>query len=119
MKELKKECGVTRISMENISLLVALHGPVRFMLHFAPIERVSHATMIGFQDGTLFRVTGFSSGFAGEGPHGLHVAIEKWLDRRDITIRHLDKWYGARYLILSGKGNGQRLYYMDDHTEVW
>lgn len=119
MKQLKKEGGVTQISLHNIALLVALHGPVRFMLHMAPIERISHATLIGFKDGNLFRVTGFSSGYCGEGPHGLLTAIETWLNRHDITIEHIEKWNGNRYLLLSGKGCGTRLCHLNDHTEIW
>jgi len=118
MRKLKKEEGITNVSLYNLGLLVPLHGPVRFMLHFAPFSG-SNATLIGFQDGQLFRATGFSSGYAGEGPHGLLTAIEKYLNRRDITIKHISKWGGAKYLILSGKGCGKRLCHLDDHTEIW
>ena len=120
MKELKKEGGVTQISLENIALLVALHGPVRFMLHFAPTnEQVSHATLVGFKDGYLHRATGFASGYTGEGPCGLLAAIETWLERRDITMFHINRWNGSRYLLLPGKGCGTRLCHLDDHTEIW
>lgn len=119
-RELKKEGGVTQVSLSNIALLVALHGPVRFMLHMAPAnEQVNHATLVGFKDGYLHRATGFSSGYAGEGPHGLHAAIETWLNRRDITMFHISRWNGSRYLLLPGKGCGTRLFHLDAHTEVW
>lgn len=119
MKELKKEGGVTTISLDNISLLVALHGPVRFMLHFAPAnEQISHATLIGFKDGHLHRATGFASGDMGEGSRGLLAAIETWLDRRDITMFHISRWNGSRYLLLPSNGCGKRLTYVDD-IEVW
>jgi len=118
MKELKPEGGVTQISLYNIGLLTPLHGPVRFILHYAPFTG-SNATLIGFQDGTLHRATGFSSGYAGEGPHGLLAAIETWLKRRDITIAHICKWRGKKYLILPGKGSGQMICHLDTHTEVW
>jgi len=118
MKELKKEDGTTQISLRNLSLLSVLHGAVRFMLHYVPFAE-SNATLIGFEDGTLFRATGFSSGFAGEGPRGLLTAIETYLKRRDITIEHIKRWGGAKYLILSGKGHGQRLCQLDNHTEIW
>ena len=120
MKELKKEDGITQISLENLALLAVLHGPVRFMLHHAPHgTTVRDYTLIVFQDGTIHRATGFSSGYRGEGPHGLLTAIEKWLKRRDITIEHINKWRGKQYLLLSDKGNGQRLCHLEDRIEVW
>ena len=119
MKELKKEFGVTQVSLENLGLLFALHGRVRFILHHAPTNTYSNATLVGFQDGYLHRATGFSSGYSGEGPHGLLTAIEKWLERRDITIEHISGWSGKRYLILSGEGNGKIICHLDDHTEIW
>lgn len=116
MKKLKKENGTSQISLYNLGLLSALHGQVRFMLHFAPFTG-SNATLIAFADGTLFRATGFTSGYKGES--GLLTAIETYLNRRDITIEHISKWGGAKYLILSGKGHGQKLYHLDYYTEVW
>jgi len=115
MKELKPEGGVTQISLHNLGLLAVLHGPVRFILHHAPAS----TTIMGFQDGHIHCATGFSSGYRGEGPHGLLTAIEKWLKRRDITIEHISSWRGRQYLLLSGKGNGQRLCHLEDHIEVW
>lgn len=118
MKELKKENGSTQVSLHNLGLLIALHGYVRFMLHQAPIEIVSHATIFGFQDGTLFRATGFTSGPAGNA-HTLLDVIRTYLRRRDITIEHINQWHGSRYLLLSGEGSGKRLFHLDDHTEIW
>lgn len=115
MKKLKEECGVTRISLENLGLLAVLHGPVRFMLHHASVG----TTIMGFQDGYIHCATGFSSGYAGEGTHGLLMAIEKYLRRRDITIEHINSWHGNRYLLLSGEGSGKRLCHLEDHIEVW
>lgn len=107
MKELKKESGVTQISFSNIALLVARHGPVRFMLHYAVInETANHATLIAFKDGYLHRATGFSSGNTGQASHGLRAAIRTWLERRDITIFHISRWNNSRYLLLPGKGCG-------------
>lgn len=120
MKELKSEDGITQISLSNIALLVALHGPVRFILHFASTSTtVDDATLIGFQDGSYHRANGFASGYGGEGPHGLLAAIETYLKRRDITIAHICKWRGKNYFILPGNGSGQMICHLDMHTEVW
>jgi len=125
MKELKPENGITQVSLYNLGLLTALHGPVRFILHHAPIgSTVNDATLIGFQDGHYHRANGLSTnwhyrGYVGEGPHGLLAAIETYLKRRDITLEHINSWRGKKYLILPGKGSGKMICHLDTHTEVW
>jgi len=112
MKKLQQECGVTRISLENLALIVPLHGPVRFILHSAPAgTNDEHSTLIAFQDGYIHRATGFASGYGGEGPHGLLTAIQTYLKRNDITIDHICSWLGKDYMILPGKGAGKSLNY--------
>ena len=107
MKKLKEECGVTVISLDNLGLLSVLHGPVRFILHYAPAgSTVEDKTLIAFKDGHRHVATGFASGYGGEGPHGLLTAIQTYLKRQDITIEHISSWRGSRYLILPGPGNG-------------
>ena len=119
MKKLKEECGVTVISLDNLALLSALHGRVRFILHYAPTgTTVEDRTMIVFEDGWKHLATGFASGYGGEGPHGLLTAIQTHLKRDDITIDHICGWRGGRYLILSGKGNGEKLYFLAG-CEIW
>lgn len=120
MKKLKPEEGITIHTLENLGLLAPLHGPVRFILHFAPIgTTMEDCTLIAFQDGYMHRATGFSAGYAGEGPHGLLTAIQTYLKREDITIEHICGWRGAKYLILPKEGNGKKLFHLDTHTEVW
>lgn len=110
MKEIKQECGVTQISLENLGLCVVLHGPVRFILHSAIIGRPGQSTLIAFQDGHSHVATGFSCGYRGEGPHGLLHAIQDFLDRGDINIHHIADWSGKDYLVLPGKGSAQSLH---------
>jgi len=127
MKKLKEECGVTVISLDNLGLLSAVHGRVRFILHYAPTgTTMDDRTMIVFEDGWKHLATGFASGYGGEGPHGLLTAIQTYLKRDDITIEHISSWRGKQYLILPGKGNGEDIYFLssthDPHVngcEVW
>lgn len=123
MKELKQECGVTRISLENLALLASLHGPVRFMLHWAPAGMSSeHSTLVVFQDGYVHTVTGFASGYGGEGPHGLLTAIQTYLKRNDITIEHICSWLGRDYMVLPGEGTGQHIHnfaFAGRILEIW
>lgn len=111
MKELQKEGGITRISLENIELLVALHGPVRFLIHYAPAgTTVEDMTFIVFRDGFNHTATGFASGYAGEGPRGLHETIQEHLKRDDIMMEHIAGWRGSSYMILNGQGNGEEIH---------
>lgn len=127
MKRIKEECGVTVISLDNLGLLSALHGQVRFILHYAPIgTTMEDKTLIAFQDGWKHTATGFASGYGGEGPHGLLTAIQTYLKRDDITIEHICSWRGKSYLILPGKGNGEDLYFLSTAhdknitgSEIW
>lgn len=119
MKKLKEECGVTVTSLDNLGLLSVLHGPVRFILHYAPAgSTADDRTLIAFQDGYRHAATGFASGYGGEGPHGLLMAIQTYLTRDDITIEHISSWRGSRYLILSGQGNGKELYFTAG-SRIW
>lgn len=119
MKKLKEECGVTIISLDNLGLLSALHGRVRFILHDAPAgDTMRDRTMIVFQDGHKHVATGFSSGYGGEGPHGLLTAIQTYLKRKDITIEHICGWRGTQYLIIPGAGNGEDCYFVAG-CEIW
>lgn len=121
MKKLQKECGVTRISLENLALLAPLHGPVRFIMHYAPSgTTVEDKTLVVFQDGYRHTATGFACGYGGEGPHGLLTAIQTYLKREDITIEHICGWRGREYLILPGVGNGELiLLFSSANCEVW
>lgn len=110
MKELKQECGVTQISLENLGLLTVLHGPVRFILHSAILGRPGQSTLIAFKDGYSHVATGFASGYGGEGPHGLLRAIQDFLNRGDININHIAAWSEKDYLVLPGKGSAQSLH---------
>lgn len=119
MKRIKEECGVTMISLDNLGLLSALHGRVRFILHNAPSGTTAgDKTLIAFEDGWKHTATGFASGYGGEGPHGLLTAIQTYLKRDDITIEHISSWRGSRYLILPGKGNGEKLFFLAG-CEIW
>lgn len=119
MKKLKEECGVTVISLDNLGLLSALHGPVRFILHYAPAgSTVEDKTLIAFRDGYRHQATGFASGYGGEGPHGLLTAIQTYLKRDDITIEQISSWRGNRYLILPGKGKGEQILFLAG-CEIW
>lgn len=120
MKRLKKECGVTMVTLDNLGLLSALHGSVRFMIHSATTE---HSTLVAFHDGYIHRATGFASGYGGEGPHGLLTAIQIYLKRNDITIEHIASWLGRDYMILPGKGIGKshNYHFTEDGVviEIW
>lgn len=119
MRTLKEECGVTVRSLDNLGLLSAVHGRVRFILHYAPAgSTMEDRTLIAFQDGYKHLATGFSSGYAGEGPHGLLTAIQTYLKRDDITIEHICGWRGKQYLIIPGKGNGEDIYFIAG-CEIW
>lgn len=119
MKELKEECGVTRITLENLALLAPLHGPVRFLIHYAPKGMTSEdKTFVVFQDGYQHEASGFASGYGGEGPQGLLTAIQTYLKRRDITIEHICTWRGKNYFVIPGEGNGQPLFEAGFY-EIW
>lgn len=125
MKKLQEEVGVTEISTENINLLVTLHGPVRFLIHHAPDgDTMRDMTFFKFQDGFSHTATGFSSGYAGEGPRGLLNTIQKHLNRDDITMEHVAMWRGSDYMVLSGPGKGEEIHNFlfnpkGTRTEIW
>lgn len=123
----KDEGGITQISTENIRLLAAAHGPVRFIYHVAPEgEAMSDYTIIAFRSGKHHKATGFSSGYWGEGPRGLCEAIREHLHRADITSEHIAGWRGNGYFILPREGCGSAIYSFPnttrqqiDRIEVW
>ena len=119
MRKLKEECGVTMISLDNLGLLSALHGCVKFILHHAPAGSTAEdKTLIAFKDGYKHTATGFASGYGGEGPHGLLTAIQTYLKRTDITIEHICAWRGGNYLIVAGQGNGETFGFISGN-EIW
>jgi hypothetical protein len=66
------ECGATRYSISNAKVLVAKHGvPMEVKIYGDPDE-AEYAVDAIFRDGTDHRFTGFSLGYGGEGPRGLH-----------------------------------------------
>ncbi len=123
-RELQTECGVTRISLENLSLLGVFHGRVKFIFHYAPSGTMAEdATLVVYEDGHQHVATGFSCGYPGEGPHGLLEAIHKYLGRRDITIEHICGWREERaqgYMVLPGRGIGKAVLNLGACAfEVW
>jgi hypothetical protein len=67
---LDRERGVTRVSLENGTLLTEERGrPVRLELR-APAQ-YDHQVVAAYGDGSRHVFTGFSWGYGGEGPSGL------------------------------------------------
>lgn len=70
--QLRKEKGITRVSLENNRRLTKRLGrPVRVECHYDP-DGVDWYTVKAFYDtGHTHEFTGFAWGYTGEGPHGL------------------------------------------------
>ena len=84
-RDLQRECGVTRISLDNAAILSQWHGtPRSIALVFerdnpeADYDREPEAHVrVTWDDGTIVHTfTGFAWGYGGEGPRGLR----QWLD---------------------------------------
>lgn len=102
----EEEGGVTQASLRNLEKFAKMHGRVRFLEH----DRYSKEehTSFYFVDGTVYVATGFSAGYAGEGPRGLMEAIRTHLARTDITFEHISAWKkGMMHLIIWGQGMGE------------
>jgi hypothetical protein len=91
-RKLERECGVTRISLDNGALLAARRGPpVRVELRCGrdPSYGVAEFCLVvaAFSDGSRHSFTGFSWGYGGEGPRGL----ERWCQENGVplTIEHI------------------------------
>jgi len=78
---MKREEGVTRISLENGKLLSARYGAVTgvILVYDADDWYQTHVT---YRDGHTHVFTGFSWGYSGEGPSGL----AKWAEENDVPL---------------------------------
>lgn len=63
--------GITSISLENIKEL-----DNKRLVKILIKPEVPPASIFYFDDGTIYKATGFAIGYGGEGPHGLHKAIK-------------------------------------------
>lgn len=84
------EDGVTEISLENLGQ-IAMSGKI-----LDKIEIADSVSSFIFKDHSVYHASGFSVGYGGEGPHGLHKAIKMFHpdkiedDFRETTISQLD-----------------------------
>lgn len=101
----EEEGGVTQVSLRNIEKFVKAHGEVRAIEHNAYGEE---HTKVYFAGGPVYVATGFSCGYAGEGPRGLHEIIKKYLRRSDVTRDLISGMFNERvvHLFLAGEGEG-------------
>jgi len=85
------EDGITEISLESLSQ-IAISGKV--------LEKVEISNSISsfvFKDHSIYHASGFSVGYSGEGPRGLHKAIKLFHsdkiedDFKDTIIPQLDR----------------------------
>jgi hypothetical protein len=122
----EEEGGVTQVSLRNLDKYAREHGAVRAIEHINYFESDEH-TIFHFNDGTKYTATGFSVGYAGEGPRGLVTAIMIYLKRTDITIELVSAWSKDPYVYLMthGQGFGKQIAIfmgvqdMDFDAEVW
>jgi hypothetical protein len=71
--------GVTDISLEAIR---KLHDEGK-VLDYIDIKGDDYSNVICsfyFTDGSVYEASGFSIGYGGTGPHGLHNAVKLWAD---------------------------------------
>jgi hypothetical protein len=70
--KLKEECGVTMYSLANAEMLLNARGVPMEIRVEADTETGDYKTIADFRDGSSHVFTGFSVGYCGEGPRGLH-----------------------------------------------
>ena len=109
---MEKECGVTKISLQNIDELLKEHCIIKMIFHSCyPVPEEAY-TDVFFQDGYVHRATGFGVGYKGEGAKGLSLICQAFLFRNDITldlISQLKHGSGNCYLFTKGTTNGKKL----------
>ena len=82
--DLQRECGVTRISLDNAAILQQWHGKPRSIAlvfehdeHQDPDSEPEAHVRVTWDDGTIVHTfTGFAWGYGGEGPRGLRRFLD-------------------------------------------
>lgn len=101
------EDGVTEISLENLSQ-IAMNGKI--------LEKVEISDSISsfiFKDHSVYHASGFSVGYSGEGPHGLHKAIKMFHPDKiednfnETTISQLDRMKSWDWFPMKGFINAE------------
>jgi len=96
------EDGITEISLENLGQ-IAMSGKV-----LEKIEISDSVSSFIFKDHSIYNASGFSVGYGGEGPHGLHKAIKMFYsdkiedDFLETIISQLDRSKSWDWLPMKG-----------------
>lgn len=90
----EQECGVTSVSLQNLADFTTLHGKIDSLDFSGDTKRGDYFVTAHWKDGSAWKFSGFSWGYAGEGPRGLQALLKVFgsqLKPSDIYVNEFGK----------------------------